>query len=67
MSRKLRVEEEKARQIKEVDEEIVEDVFVTRQRKIAAPLVWKRTSTGFSIVDAKEKYFHEIVEIFKVI
>lgn len=65
MSRRLRKEEEKFKQIKEEEEEVV-DKYEVQMKRIYSPLVWHKTATGFSVQDLKEDHFNEVIEMFKV-
>ncbi|KAF2901294.1 hypothetical protein ILUMI_04892 [Ignelater luminosus] len=64
MSRKLRKEEEKFKQLKEEEEE-VEDKYEVQMRRIYSPLVWHKTESGFSFQDLKEDHFNEVIQMFQ--
>ncbi|XP_031343229.1 uncharacterized protein LOC116178499 [Photinus pyralis] len=63
MSRRLRLEEERAKAVKE--EEIFEDPLKIQLKRIFSPLVWKETSYGIRIQDLKEDQHEEVVNMFK--
>ncbi|XP_030766679.1 uncharacterized protein LOC115890552 [Sitophilus oryzae] len=62
MSRRLRIEEEKLKQLKdELQEE--EDKLKLQLERIFGPLVWRRLQNGIKIQDLQEKHFQEAVDL----
>ncbi|KAF7269614.1 uncharacterized protein LOC143202490 [Rhynchophorus ferrugineus] len=62
MSRRLRIEEEKAKQLKdELQEE--EDKIKLQQERIFGPLVWRRLQNGIKIQDLQELYFEKAIDL----
>lgn len=66
MSRRYRLELEKAKQIEQDDEE-EEDKLKLQREKIYAPVVWQRLAIGFRIEDLKKDRHEEVLEMFRVI
>lgn len=65
MSRRFRLEEEKAKNIKQ-DVEEEEDKLKLQRERIFAPVVWQRLASGFRIEDLKENRHEEVLEMIKV-
>lgn len=65
MSRRLRVENERLQQLKDEEREEEDKLNLIRKR-MYAPIVWTRLTSGFQIVDIQEQYFSEVLDIIKV-
>ncbi|KAH1013446.1 uncharacterized protein LOC109538683 isoform X2 [Dendroctonus ponderosae] len=62
MSRRLRIEEEKVKQLKdELQDE--EDKMKLMQEKIFGPLVWRRFQNGIKVEDLQENRFNDAVDL----
>lgn len=65
MSRRYRLELDKAKQFEqEVEQE--EDKIKLQRERIYAPVIWQRLATGFRIEDLKENRFDEVLDMFQV-
>ena len=65
MSRKLRVETERLQQLKDEEKEEEDKLNLIRKR-MYAPIVWTRLTSGFQIVDVQEQYFPVVLDMIKV-
>ncbi|XP_050306616.1 uncharacterized protein LOC126743533 [Anthonomus grandis grandis] len=62
MSRRLRIEEEKVKALKdELQEE--EDKLKLMQERIFGPLIWRRFQNGIKIMDLQEPNFREAIDL----
>lgn len=65
MSRRYRLELERAKDVeREADEE--EDKLKLQRQRIYAPVIWQRLASGYRIEDLQENRYEEALNIFKV-